>query len=314
MEQTNTFQKIIVPIISLILILILFILYFGSMRNIKTDTIKHSIATKKYVDPFLDIKLSATAAFVWDVKEQKMLFGQKDDMVLPLASLTKVMMAVTAVELEPSYTSIAIQKEFLEEEGDSGLFVNEQWNLKDLVDFSLTTSSNDGSRAIASVIGSMHNGTKDIEMGRREFINLMNEKAQKIGLKKTYFTNEDGLDTNETLGGAYGTAHEMALLFEYALRNYPDLMDSTRYSRKEITSDSNIVHVAENTNNSVDKIPGIIASKTGYTSLAGGNLVITFDPQLGRPIIISVLGSTPEGRFADVETLINASRVYLDQQ
>ena len=61
------------------------------------------------------------------------------------------------------------------------------------------------------------------------------------------------------------------------------------------------------TNAFIDKIPNVIASKTGYTDLAGGNLVVAFDAGLNRPIIISVLGSSQEGRFADALKLIDAT-------
>jgi len=66
-------------------------------------------------------------------------------------------------------------------------------------------------------------------------------------------------------------------------------------------------YFANNTNIFVDKIPNLIASKTGFTDLAGGNLVIAFNADINRPIIISVLGSTEEGRFTDVLQLIEAT-------
>jgi D-alanyl-D-alanine carboxypeptidase len=49
----------------------------------------------------------------------------------------------------------------------------------------------------------------------------------------------------------------------------------------------------------------LVASKTGTTDLAGGNLVVAFDPEIGRPIVISVLGSTEDGRFTDMEKLVS---------
>lgn len=309
--HSSIYDKSIVPILSVIAIIILFLLYFGSMRSIKTDTIVQPIAQH---NPFEQVTLTAQSALVWDVKAGKALYEHNSDTVRPLASLTKVMMAITAADLAPHQTVVAIQKEFLEEEGDSGLFVDERWELKDLVDFSLTTSSNDGSRAIASVIGAARLGSQDFEIGRKEFIEQMNKKSKAIGLEDTYFSNENGLDADETLGGAYGTARDVVKMFEYALRNHPEIMESTKQGQHVITSLNNIPHIAQNTNYTVDSIPGVIASKTGYTNLAGGNLAIAFDPGLGRPIIISVLGSTLDGRFTDVNTLINASRVYLDQQ
>jgi D-alanyl-D-alanine carboxypeptidase len=281
------------------------------MKGVKTDSIVQPIV---YADPFKDIELSAKSAIVWDVKEGRAIYSHNPDMLMPLASLTKVMMAVTAESLVPDYTVVTIRKEFLEEEGDSGLLEDENWTLKDLLDFSLVASSNDGARAIASVVGAVSSGSASYDIGRKEFIERMNEMAKKIGLTSMYFTNENGLDSNESLGGAYGTVRDVAKLFDYTLRNSPELLESTKHSSSKITSLSNVVHTAKNTNSSVDKIPGVIGSKTGFTTLAQGNLAVVFDAELGRPLVISVLGSTFDGRFTDVEKLITASRKYLGQQ
>ena len=54
-------------------------------------------------------------------------------------------------------------------------------------------------------------------------------------------------------------------------------------------------------------VPGLLASKTGYTDLANGNLVIAFNVGPMHPVIVAVLGSSQEGRFTDVEKLVNAS-------
>ena len=70
---------------------------------------------------------------------------------------------------------------------------------------------------------------------------------------------------------------------------------------------------AVNTNERIADIPGLIGSKTGFTRLAGGNLVIAYDAGLNRPIVIAVLGSTRKGRFSDVTTLINATAHVLTQ-
>ena len=84
-------------------------------------------------------------------------------------------------------------------------------------------------------------------------------------------------------------------------------MDLTRYSSFIFAALSNIRHSVRNTNDSVNNIPGLIASKTGYTELAGGNLVFAFDAGINHPIIVSILGSTQEGRFVDAEKLVAAS-------
>jgi D-alanyl-D-alanine carboxypeptidase len=54
-------------------------------------------------------------------------------------------------------------------------------------------------------------------------------------------------------------------------------------------------------------MPGLLLSKTGYTDLAGGNLVIVFDVGIGHPVAIVVLGSTRDARFTDVEKLMHAT-------
>jgi len=135
----------------------------------------------------------------------------------------------------------------------------------------------------------------------------MNAEAKKIGMNQTYYINDTGLDQSTVQGGAYGTAKNMAMLFNYILKNYPNMMEATREASFQIASESGIMHTAINTDAIVNSIPGLIASKTGYTDLAGGNLVIAFDPEIGRPIIISVLGSTEDGRFEDVSKLVAAS-------
>ena len=70
----------------------------------------------------------------------------------------------------------------------------------------------------------------------------------------------------------------------------------------------------ENTNKVVDAIGTVLASKTGYTTLAGGNLVVAFDAGVDRPIIVVVLGSTHQGRFYDVLKLVEATRAQLKNE
>ena len=139
----------------------------------------------------------------------------------------------------------------------------------------------------------------------------MNRKAGELGLRNTYFGNETGLDESDIKGGAYGTAKDMSTLLEYILVHNPELFVATTEVRTTIPSLDNREHVAKNTNDIVAEIPGLRASKTGFTNTAGGNLVFVFDPELGRPIIVSILGSTEEGRFEDARTLVSAVMEYL---
>jgi D-alanyl-D-alanine carboxypeptidase len=98
----------------------------------------------------------------------------------------------------------------------------------------------------------------------------------------------------------------MAKLFSYVLNEYPTLLEATRYSNIAISSDS-AVHSAQNTNKVIDAIPGVIASKTGFTDLSGGNLVVVFNAGIMKPVVIALLGSSREGRFSDMQALVNAT-------
>jgi D-alanyl-D-alanine carboxypeptidase len=296
------------------LVVFLIVLFFFAIYGKKHVPIVKVIEEqqKKVVveePPIKDVLINAKSAFVYDLTNRKVLYKKNELEQLPLASLTKLMMALTAIDLLPKDAKITIKNEFLSEEGDSGLLANESWKLEDLLDFSLVSSSNDGARSIASVIGATQLNSSDYNLGRKEFVRRMNMKAQDLGLANTYFVNESGLDVGSASGG-YGTARDVSYLIEYILNNKPELVEATRYSKITVNSDSK-KHDAKNTNSVLDEIPGLIVSKTGYTSMAGGNLAVAFDASMGKPIIVVVLGSTQEDRFEDVKTLVNASLEYL---
>jgi len=266
--------------------------------------------------PFEGLEIEAKAAIVYDVVNRKVLYSKNPNLVVPLASLTKIMSAITAADLIPNYTTVTIDREFLDEEGDSGLYAFEKWNFKKLLDFTLAVSSNDGMRAIASVAGAVLSnttGTSEFETSRDAFVAKMNVKAQSIGLQNTSFRNETGLDVHDGGGGAYGSAEDMAHLLEYTLANYPEILEATTNDTSSISSLSNFNHSAVNTNPYVGFIPGIKASKTGYTVASGGNLVVAFNPELQRPIIITVLGSSYEGRFNDTLTLVDKTLTLINR-
>jgi D-alanyl-D-alanine carboxypeptidase (penicillin-binding protein 5/6) len=170
------------------------------------------------------------------------------------------------------------------------------------------SSSNDGAFALASAAGNVLKPNS----GAHSFVEAMNIRAEEIGLHETYFRNPTGLDISETEAGAYGSARDMAFLMEYIVKNEPDILTFTREDVARVYSKTGGFHDAENTNDYIDEIPGLIGSKTGYTDLAGGNLVVAFDAGLNRPIVVVVLGSSQEDRFTDVMELVNAAKEYAE--
>src|ERR1035437_1831904 len=258
---------------------------------------------------FDGVSILGKSAIVFDLKNKTVIYKKNETAQMPLASLTKLMTALTAMELLPKDSHITIRKEFLTTEGDSGLLSGETWTMKNLLDFSLVVSSNDGARSVASVVGAILLNTPDFTLGRADFIKQMNLEAQKLGLSQTYFVNESGLDETISQSGGYGSAFDVTKLLQYILTNQPGILEPTKYASLQVSSLTKM-HTAVNTDTLADTIPGLLASKTGYTDLAGGNLAVTFDSSIGYPFIIVVLGSTQNGRFSDMQKLVDATMKY----
>lgn len=244
------------------------------------------------VNHFKDIEIKAKAAFVYDLSKNESLFAKNEQQALPLASLAKIMTAITASDLAPETTLVNIN--------------SERWTLGKLLQYTLVASSNDGADAVASALGSLakQNPNQD---SHAAFIEKMNDEARNLGFMSMRFNNPSGLDESPTNAGAYGSAKDVALLLGYALNHYRNIIEPTRYPSFQVASVDNLIHSAKNTDTLVTTIPGLILSKTGYTTLAGGNLAIIFDVGVGHPIAVVVLGSSYDGRFTDVKILVEAA-------
>ena len=278
------------------------LLAFSYALGQKVDRDNHSKPTRVAEKVFPAVAVEAKSAYVLDLRTGKPLFAKDPNLALPLASVTKLMSALVASDLSETKQTVSVSERAIENYGDSGLKVGERWRLQDLLDFSLITSSNDGIRAVALAVSSLEN-----------FIHKMNDKAKELGLGYTYFQNESGLDENSSEPAAYGSARDVANLMTYILKNKPELLEATKEEETTITSLDNRAHLAKNTNVLTGRVPGLLASKTGFTDLAGGNLAFAFDPEIGHPIVVVILGSSAEGRFQDANNLVEAVLDYLKQ-
>jgi D-alanyl-D-alanine carboxypeptidase len=278
----------------LLTIMMVFLLYF----NVSFGGVRPTISENKN-DPFLKLNIRAKAVAVYDANSGEFLYTKNGNSQLPLASITKVMTSVSAIRIAERTNA---EKEVK--------FSGNWWNLADLVRYALVSSSNGGVASIAEAVSRVED-KKDGSMTKIDFIGEMNNIAKELNLRTTYFLNETGLDVNNTLGGAYGSAKDSAKMFAYAVKKYPSIFGATKYPQIKIISRDGADKTSRNTNTDVEKMTTLIASKTGTTDLAGANLVIAFDAGFSRPIIISILGSTPEDRFNDAELLSSATVEYL---
>jgi D-alanyl-D-alanine carboxypeptidase (penicillin-binding protein 5/6) len=277
----------------------------GSVAQVVSEQVIENTDTPGSVPTFEDLSLTADAAYVFDVHTQKALYKKNESQQLPLASITKLMTALVAQELLSEQDTISIDELSLRQDGSSGLALGEVWSRLSLSDMVLMASSNDGAYALAAAAGDALQTGRD---GASAFVDAMNIRAKEIGLHQTYFKNPTGLDLSPNEGGAYGTARDVAFLMEYIVKNEPDILSYTKEHAARFYSEGGTYHDAENTNDYISTIPGLIGSKTGYTDLAGGNLVVAFNAGLDRPVIAVVLGSTQEARFSDIKKLVEASQ------
>lgn len=277
----------------LILIIIAAEAILFSFANYKSNEIykKEEAAKQLIINKFSSVSVQAKAFSVYDITDQKEIFGKSQYKRFPIASLVKTLTVLIVLENNPDIdTQIKISSDNLKEEGDNGLLVDEKWKISNLAKFTLILSSNDGAKALAQ--------------NDKNFLDKMNKKAEEIGMQNFAFLNSTGLDVNEASSGAYASAKDVNLMNAQALQAFPEIFFSTTFDEAVIISDSGIKHKVKNTDIITEKIPNLLFSKTGYTKLAGGNLSVIFKNKEEHLIAITVLGSTVDGRFSDVESLV----------
>lgn len=269
---------------------------------------------------FSALEIEGRGVIVQEYPSGNILFAKNPNDSFALASLAKLMTALTAQEAEQHKPSpfplvIPITEGAIRQEGDSGFLAGETFYLEDLIDIMLANSSNDAAFAIAGFAGDLFAGQDLTEKDSVEaFIQRMNIKKDDLGLSDMRFSNVTGLDIDKehTISGAYGSPAHVADLVAVLLQEYPFLLERTQYDTFAVSS-SDAAHTFENTNDFASSIPGLRASKTGFTDIAGGNLTIAADVGLGRTVIIVVLGSSFDGRFSDVENLYKAALEYYSE-
>lgn len=246
-------------------------------------------------DVFQSTRIIGHAAVVYDLATGQILYGKNSSEQLPLASLTKLLTMYAAVTSMNPSAPVTISESAIAEEGDSGLAVGQTFTLRDIARLALVASSNDAAAAIAETVAGAESTSKR---------SMLASAAAAAGLSKTYANNGTGLDESASVSGGYGSAEDVAKLAGALLSKAPDIARATIEPSISVTDLSGARHTLENTNQDVVHLPNPLLSKTGFTDLAGGNLVVVFDAGVNHPVAVVVLGSTRDGRFSDVDTLV----------
>lgn len=298
-------------IVVALLLALVGIFFWAKSANGEVKPVEEVVPEQVIINPFEDVRLSGQAAIVKEVATGKILYEKNPDEVLPLASLTKVLTAVTALETMTDEELVQISSASLQYGNDAAFVQGSYFRLKDILKVMLVSSSNTAATVIATAVGENPKVATPELTSLESFVSRMNTVAGNIGMENSSFKNPTGLDeNNETVASNFGSARDIARLFEYTLKNYQEILESTQETSLTVHSREGYAHKAVNTNNIVGNLPNIIGSKTGYTDIAGGNLAVAIDPGLNTPVIIVVLGSSKDGRFKDVERLSNATLDY----
>lgn len=198
----------------------------------------------------------AKAAALIDVESGRILYSHNGDDSMLIASLTKIMTAIVAIEQGELSDMVKVSKRAFGKEGSSiYLKLGEEMSLHNMLYGLMLRSGNDAATAIAEHVGGSEEG----------FVILMNEKAQWLGLDQTHFTNPHGLDHQNH----YSSANDLAKLTAYALRN-PAFREIVKTRMKQVGERD---YSWRNKNKMLYLYEGADGVKTGYTKQAFRTLV-----------------------------------------
>jgi serine-type D-Ala-D-Ala carboxypeptidase (penicillin-binding protein 5/6) len=223
---------------------------------------------------------AAHAYIVVDADTGKIITEKDSSSRIPQASLTKVMTAVTALDLTtPEELFTVTQRAADTDPTKIGVVTGEKMALSELLNAALLTSANDAVQVI--------NDGFDTKYGDGAFIDAMNKKAELIGLNDSHFQNAQGFDGNKH----YSSAADLAVLTKYALDNYPQIREIVKKDYEFLPANSNHKQFdLYNWNGLLGVYPGVYGVKIGNTDNAA-NTTIVISERSGHRLIVVLLGA-----------------------
>ena len=205
--------------------------------------------------------LSASSYVVMDASSNRVLEGKNIDDKRLIASTTKIMTCIIALENSNIYQEVEVSNEVLKAYGSAiYIEVGEKLTLENLLYGLMLRSGNDAAIEIARLVSN----------NQEEFAKLMNNKAKEIGMNNTLFINSSGLEDNKG-NGNISSAHDMAILMSYALKN--DKFKEIISTKKKVVKSSYKTYEWQNKNDLLFNYKYCIGGKTGYTKKARRTLV-----------------------------------------
>ena len=248
-------------------------------------------------------QLVATAACLMDGETGRVLFGKRETDPMAMASTTKIMTCILALENGQEQTfATASAKAAAAPKVHLGVREGEQFLLGDLLYSLMLESHNDAAVMIAETIGG------SVE----EFASLMNEKAAAIGCTDTHFVTPNGLDASDAGGDHHTTAADLARIMRYCVWISPKAaqflaVTQTRSYTFWDLEKKNMFN-CYNHNALLDQMDGAVSGKTGFTAKAGYCYTGALERD-GKRLIVSLLAcgwpSHKNYKWADAAKLLN---------
>lgn len=313
LPENNTKEKILAIISVFFLFLIIgSLLFVISLDNRhKTEILQAKVAKIKADKIIAEsiAKISAATSTLSDVGaisyltlavadngQKKMIQQKNPDYALPIASITKLMVAIIVLENSNLNTELKASLDYIgQEESVFVLETDRIYKVRELLANMLIASDNDSARLLSSILGTDN------------FVAKMNVKAQELGLTKTNYFNVTGLDPKKPdLNANLSSVNDLANLLIYIKYKHPEILTLTTNPTYNFCDIKNYCKIISST----DKLLSdeslrykIIGGKTGSTDLAGKNLALMTTATSSISIINIVLGSNDH--FKDTQTLIN---------
>lgn len=228
-----------------------------------------------------DLNLTAKAAIIVDVNSDRTLYAKNETTRLPMASITKIMTALVALDKFGSQlnTVITVPVEALDVTGSKmSLYAGEKITAHNLLKGALIESANDAGMTLAYAVSDSPD----------QFVTLMNQKAKALGLVDTNFANPIGFDGDNH----YSTAKDLAELTRVALdnRTFASIVATPKTTVQDVTG--KFVHQLTNTNKLLGQFKNVIGVKTGTTEEAGESLDAAVSGDSGQTVIVVLLDSS----------------------
>lgn len=286
-------------------------LLFGGMSAVTTDAEAaewkavntNEVDAKETGKEAVQLQLYAQAAVLMDADSGRVLYGKNENEVLPMASTTKIMTCILAleygnpddiVEVSAYAASMPKVKLYMQE--------GEKYRLEDLLYSLMLESHNDSAVAIAETVGG------SVE----EFAAMMNQKARDIGCYDTCFITPNGLDAvvNDTGQIHSTTAEDLARIMAYCVMDSPareQFLEITQTSEYHFCDESgNRTFACSNHNSFLSMMDEAISGKTGFTNKAGYCYVGAVESE-GRTFTVALLAcgwpNHKTYKWSDMKTL-----------